>query len=179
MSEEQIVRCLLAARSTLSASAWLIVRDTHQAEELFQDAMVTAIREDQAFESEAQLVSWAQVVMRNAALNWAERRQKREVFLDVDVFELLDAEWTRKSRGASGPRLDALRECLDALPPKSRRLVEARYFDGLSCGEVGRQLGISLSAVYQRLSRLHRSLKDCIERRLQGPAATLEPEGSG
>jgi RNA polymerase sigma factor (sigma-70 family) len=176
LSREQIVRCLLDARSRLSASAWLIVHDAHTTEELFQDAMVKVLDEELGFEGEAQLISWAQVVMRNAALNWARRRQSRQVPLDADVLEMLEAEWARKPAASSGGRLDALRDCLDALPLGSRRLLESRYFEGRSCGEVSRILGVSLSAVYQRLSRLHQALKGCIERRRQGSQTTFEPE---
>jgi DNA-directed RNA polymerase specialized sigma24 family protein len=41
-----------------------------------------------------------------------------------------------------------------------------RYFDGHSCEEVAQQLGIGLNAIYKRVSRLHESLKDCIEEKL-------------
>ena len=44
--------------------------------------------------------------------------------------------------------------------------VRLRYFEDNSCGEVAKKLGTGLNAVYKRLSRLHQSLKDCIELRL-------------
>jgi RNA polymerase sigma-70 factor (ECF subfamily) len=152
------------------------VHDAHTTEEPFQDVMVKVLDDELAFEGEAELISWAQVVMRNAALNWARRRQFRQVPLDADVLEMLDAEWVRKPAASSGSRLDALRDCLEALPLNSRRLLESRYFEGRDCGDVSRILGISVTAVYQRLSRLHRALRACIERRLQGHQATFEPE---
>ncbi|MBL9131327.1 MAG: hypothetical protein JNG86_09020, partial [Verrucomicrobiaceae bacterium] len=65
-----------------------------------------------------------------------------------------------------GQRLEAFRECIAYVPEKSRQLLHLRYFDGHSCDEVAQRVGASVDAVYQRLSRLHRQLKQCVEQRL-------------
>ena len=64
--------------------------------------------------------------------------------------------------------MGALRDCLDQIPAASRRLLELRYFEGRSCNEVAAEVGAGLDAVYQRLSRLHRQLRACVEQRLGG-----------
>jgi len=45
-------------------------------------------------------------------------------------------------------------------------LLRLRYFDGNSCADVANKLGMGLSAVYKRLSRLHAGLRKCVELRL-------------
>lgn len=62
--------------------------------------------------------------------------------------------------------MEALQECLDRVPAQSRRLLELRYFEGRPCQEVADMLGAGVEAIYQRLSRLHRQLKQCVEQRL-------------
>jgi DNA-directed RNA polymerase specialized sigma24 family protein len=52
------------------------------------------------------------------------------------------------------------------VPANSRRLLELRYFDGRPCQEVAEMLGAGVEAIYQRLSRLHRQLKQCVDQRL-------------
>jgi RNA polymerase sigma-70 factor (ECF subfamily) len=97
--------------------------------------------------------------------------------LDDDVLELLEAEWAA-APALGGARVDALRDCLDRAPADARRLLELRYFEGRSCDEVAAESGLGLAAVYQRLSRLHRALKLCIERRLAGGATVFNPAAS-
>jgi RNA polymerase sigma factor (sigma-70 family) len=62
--------------------------------------------------------------------------------------------------------MEALRECLEGVPANSRRLLELRYFDGRPCQEVAEMLGAGVEAIYQRLSRLHRQLKQCVDQRI-------------
>jgi len=78
----------------------------------------------------------------------------------------LEREWLSETARRGEARMEALRACLNALPDKSSRLLRLRYFEGNDCGEVAKKLGTELNAVYKRLSRLHRDLKECIEIRL-------------
>ena len=91
------------------------------------------------------------------------------------MLDLLDARWAPTA--GAGARVDALRECVETLPSASRRLLDLRYSGGLSCTEVARQTGVKIDAVYQRLSRLHRALKGCVERRLAGGDVALAGGG--
>lgn len=163
---EKIVRILFAARARISAAAWVVVRDAAAAEDIFQNVSVKALTKDVAFEREAELLSWAHVTARHEAIDWLRRQRVNVVPLDADVLELLEAEWA--AAPALGPRVDALRECLEKTPADGRRLLELRYFEGRACDEIAHATGLGRDAVYQRLSRLHRALKACIERRLAG-----------
>ena len=72
----------------------------------------------------------------------------------------------RRILAHEGPRLKALRGCLDGLPRDSRQILDLRYSEERPCTEIAQSLGLGLEAVYQRLSRLHRALKQCTEQRL-------------
>ena len=171
LNQETIVRTLFAARTRLSAAVWLVVRDAQAAEDIFQNVSVKALTKNVVFEHEGQLLSWAHVTARHEAIDWLRRQRRNVVALDAGVLELLEAEWAAASGPPSSARVDALRDCLDATPAEGRRLLELRYFEGCSCEEAARAVGLGLDAVYQRLSRLHRALKLCVERRLSGDAA--------
>ena len=67
LSEEIILQTLLGARTRLSAAVWLVVRDTHGAEDIFQDITLKAMRGSATFESEAALRSWAFITARPSA----------------------------------------------------------------------------------------------------------------
>ena len=163
LSQEVIVRTLLGARTRISASAWMITRDVQAAEDIFQNLSVKALAGGNPFELEAQLISWAHITARHEALNWIRSRKGRMVCLDEAVLHLVAEEW---EEAPEGPRLKALRGCLDGLPRDSRQILDLRYSEERPCDEIATTLGLGLDAVYQRLSRLHRALKQCTEQRL-------------
>jgi RNA polymerase sigma-70 factor, ECF subfamily len=166
LDQESIVRSLFCARARLSAAAWLVVRDAQAAEDIFQNVSVKALTKGMPFEHEGALLSWATVSARHEAVDWLRKRKAETLGLDSDVLDLLDHEWQSRATGPEGPRMEALRECLEAAPANARRLLELRYFEGHSCAEVALALGAEIAAVYQRLSRLHRQMRQCVEQRL-------------
>jgi len=163
LSQEDVVRTLLGARTRISASAWMVVRDVQAAEDIFQNLSVKALSGSTRFELEAQLLSWAHITARHEALNWVRSRKGRTLVLDETILDLVASE----GQGEGG-RVEALRECLATLPSGSREILDLRYSEERSCVEISRVLGLGLEAVYQRLSRLHRAIKQCTERRLLG-----------
>lgn len=162
LTEPQILQCLMAARTRLSAAVWLVVRDTHGAEDIFQNVTLKAMSGSSTFENEAALLSWAFITARREGIDWLRRSRREAVGLDEGVLDLLDRDW-QSARPVSNARLDALSECLESTPLEARELLRLRYEQGHSCEEVAARSGLGLDAVYQRLSRLHRRLRECVE----------------
>lgn len=165
LTEQDILHCLMQARTRLSSAAWLVVRDTHAAEDIFQNVTLKALSGRGAFESEAALLSWAYITARREGIDWLRKHGRESVGLDSELLDLLDRDW-QAAGPASGARADALADCLANVPESGRELLRLRYFDGFSCNEVAARLGLGLDAVYQRLSRLHRTLRQCVEGKL-------------
>jgi RNA polymerase sigma-70 factor (ECF subfamily) len=115
-------------------------------------------------------MSWAFITARREGIDWLRRQKNAPVCLDETILELLEKEWADEALGQVGGRSQALRDCLEDLPAKSRDLLKRRYFDGHACEAVAEQLGARLDAIYKRLSRLHQALKKCIETKLEQPA---------
>lgn len=166
LSEPAVLQALMQARVRVSAAAWLIVRDTHAAEDIFQNVAVKALTRDLSFESESALLSWAFITARREGIDWLRRHRRETSCLGTEILELLEHEWQSEAVQPEGSRVDALRECLESVPEESRRLLRLRYFDGHNCEEVARSMGIGLNAIYKRVSRLHESLRLCIEGKL-------------
>ena len=163
LPQSEVIRTLLGARARLSAGFFLVLRDAHLAEDVFQEVMVKALDEGGLFTNEAQLLSWARAVGRNAGLNMLRKSGRISVGLPESLLERLAQE--SEAEAGSG-REEALAQCVESLPAAARELLELRYFNSLSCGDVAALTGSGLEAVYQKLSRLHRTLRDCVERRL-------------
>lgn len=166
LSQDELIRTLLSHRARISAGVWLVVRDVHLAEDVFQEVMVKALS-GAPFTNEAHLLSWCRITGRNAALNLMRKRGREVTTLSGDIMELLDAEAATEGSSKTA-RIEALQECLEALPETARALVDARYFEGRSCAEVAAAFKMGVDAAYQRLSRLHRTLRECLEGKLPG-----------
>ncbi len=166
LSEPEILQALMKWRTRLSAAAWVVVRDTHAAEDIFQNVALKAMTRVVKFESEAALLSWAFITARREGIDWLRRHRREALGLAEDILGRLEQEWQAASPQPSGARMDALRECLAAAPQSARQLLRLRYFEGYSCEEVAGHLGIGLNAIYKRISRLHESLRQCIEGKL-------------
>lgn len=164
MDQDQIVATLFAHRGRLSAAIWLIVRDVHLAEDVFQELAIKAAGQAELFQHPSQLLSWSHVTARNSALNLLRSRRNHWAALDESIIEQIETEWANDGT-AVDQRIDALQECLAALPPQSREALTLRYAEGRSCQEVAAGLGLKLDATYQRLSRLHLALRQCVERK--------------
>jgi RNA polymerase sigma-70 factor, ECF subfamily len=164
MDSDQIVTTLFAHRGRLSAAIWLIVRDVHLAEDVFQEVAIKASSQPNQFQNASHLLSWSHVCARNAALNLLRSRKKHMASLDESILEQLDSEWANDGNNVD-QRIDALQECLSALPQESRDALTLRYAEGRSCQEVAVSLGLKLDVTYQRISRLHIALRQCVERK--------------
>ena len=71
----------------------------------------------------------------------------------------------------------ALRQCLEKLPEKSRRLIEGHYQLGVSSADIASGMNLSADAVRQALCRLRGSLRKCMESTLSPGNARMEGEG--
>jgi RNA polymerase sigma-70 factor (ECF subfamily) len=165
LSDQETLQTLMAARTRVVAAVWIVVRDAQPAEDIFQNVAVKTMTKNVSFDSEEAAISWALTTARREGIDWLRRRRIELPVLDEESLELLDRGWENGS-GADNARSEALQECLSEIPETSRRLLRLRYFEGYACKDVARELGVGLDAVYQRLSRLHRSLKACVEQRL-------------
>lgn len=165
--ESDILQALMQWRTRISAAAWVVVRDAHAAEDIFQNVVLKALTREVRFANEAALMSWAFIAARREGLDWRRRHQRESLGLDAELLEVLEAEWQAEPACESGARMEALQECLESAPESARRILKLRYYEGWSCEEVAEKMGLGLNAIYKRVSRLHETLRDCVAGKLR------------
>jgi RNA polymerase sigma-70 factor, ECF subfamily len=164
MERETIVQLLLRERLRLTAVASAIVRDVHAADDVFQQVVLAALQAPTEFQDPGHVLAWSIRAARHRAIDLAQTRKLLP--LSEDVLDLLEAEWADPAPGAWSDRAEALHHCMGRLAGPARELLKMRYTDGLTAVSIARKLRRTADAVYQTLSRIHRALRDCVEREL-------------
>ena len=164
------VKGLMNDRAKLIAYLHAIVRDRHAAEDLFQEVVALAVQKHDEIQDREHLPLWARKAGRNKALESLRKKKYSPLTLDRDVLDLLEAPWITLDRLDPEDEMDHLRRCLDKLAPKTRRIVNLKYVEGLSGIQIAELVGSRVHSVYVALTRAHRSLQSCIgeRRRLEG-----------
>jgi len=143
-----------------------IVRDEHSAEDIFQEISLLAVHKQDEINDAEHLKNWLRVAARNKALHFLRSQTDVTVQLDSDVLGLIDPHFARHDALDNLEVIEALIHCKQRLSPYAKRIIEARYRDGLTGEKLAKELGRSLSAVYQAMSRTHAALADCIKEKL-------------
>ena len=167
LDDDAIARTLLNARGRLCAAFYLLLRDAHAADDVFQTVTVRALRSGAEFREVESLLAWAHITGRRLAIDLLRRKGSSWEPLDEALMLQMDADWAQRVGTHEGEVIHSLRECLESLPKNSRRLMEMRYEEGRSGDEISKLLSAKVEAIYQRLSRTHKLLRDCLEDKLK------------
>ncbi|SFR83493.1 RNA polymerase sigma-70 factor, ECF subfamily [Agromyces sp. CF514] len=144
--------------------AWAMAPSRMDVEEIVQDTFVTMWRKAAEITiSETSLLPWLLVTCRNLSRNLL-RKAARNRADELDENRVEPVASVRDQRDAEAAR-DDLRWVLDEisrLDPIDRRVCELCLVDGLPYAEAAEQLGLSVGAVKQRVSRSRARLKKAV-----------------
>jgi len=147
----------------LLRTAYLIVWDLHEAEDLVQEAFVKVARRWPKVSGMDHPAAYARRVLVNLALRESSKRSRRRAELSEP-----------RPSDPSAPAMplgnhDELHAALVALPPRQRAVLVLRYFLDLPEAEVAAALQCSLGTVKSTasrgLARLEQTLRPTNERR--------------
>ena len=141
---------------TAYRSAYYIVHDAAAAEDIAQEAFLSAVRALDRFDRRRPFAPWINRIVVNRAIDFTRARALRR---EVGA-ELADAAEAPQP----DPRIsDHLLAALAALAPEQRAVVVLRYLLEWTPGEIGRALGIPRGTVNSRLRRALDRLADTVE----------------
>jgi RNA polymerase sigma-70 factor (ECF subfamily) len=156
------------------ATARRIVRSDDDAQDVVQEAYVSAWKCIASFSGEARLSTWLHRVVVNAALMRLRARARRPEasiddllprFAEDGHFAESPAPWSSGVEDLVGvaETRKAVRACIDRLPESHRTVILLRDIEGLDTEETATALGVSTNAVKVRLHRARQALKTLIE----------------
>ena len=164
MKADEVVHVLLRWRLRVAGAAVAVARDVHAADDIFQQVVLAALEEREHFRDGDHLLAWAVRAARHRAIDLSRRRKM--ISLSDEVLDLLEAEWANPAPASWPDQMEALHRCVARLGARARELLQKKYADGLTVNVIAVQLRRTPDAVYQMLSRVHRSLRECVAREL-------------
>lgn len=122
--------------------AYGILRDTHVAEDVTQEAMVSMLSSLGRFDTRRSFEPWLHKIVTNRAIDWARARERRE-----EITRLVQPTVQEDASNL------VLLDTLGSLPVDQRAVVVLRHVAGYGTNEIARMLGIRRGTVGSRLRR--------------------------
>lgn len=127
-------------------------------EEVLQATFVTAFERLAGYRPEGTFLAWLKGIGRNLLLTEL-RQRRRSVGLDEGAMEDPEPE----DAAVQAEQVAALRDCVAALAPRARLLLERRYTAGLPLATLARQFKQKENTLAVTLSRIRAELRRCLD----------------
>ena len=140
--------------------------DWSEADDLAQEAFLTAYRKIHQFTGDGELEPWLKTIAKNHLRNHIRKRRDECVGGSEELGRLLDKEEIASIPISNGSR-DALSDCLRRVEGPSRELLTERYVTGKSVRDLAAESGRGYSALTMQLHRLRELLAECVRRKVE------------
>jgi RNA polymerase sigma-70 factor, ECF subfamily len=144
----------------------VLLRDRAQAEDAAQESLVRIWRALPRYDGRASLSTWIYTITRNRCLTAIQRRRDL-ASLDEESKGAVERELLEEQPPeAEDTQAQALlRELVEALPERYRRVLTLFYYEDRSVSEVGAMLGMAEGTVKTHLFRARALLAEQLKRR--------------
>ena len=145
-----------------------LVRDSGAIDDVHQETLVTAWRKLDRFDRTRPFAPWLRGIAKNHVLNHYRKTRRLPIHCQETVIAHLDArigEIERRSGDTWPEKLEALDDCLGALPAPSRTLLDLHYREEMTTDRIAGRTDLNRETVKKRLQRIRSTLAQCLERK--------------
>ena len=169
----EAVRHLVSSNNQrLFRTAWSILKNRHEAEDVVQSSYANALAAIGGFEGRSSLTTWLTRITINEALARKRAQERRRRHLEAEGVQVLDTyrEQLAKGSDAPSPEAEAARDQLRSLleraiadlPENFRTVFVLHEIEGLSVDDAAQALEIPTGTVKTRLMRARRKLQQAL-----------------
>jgi RNA polymerase sigma-70 factor (ECF subfamily) len=167
LDQTAALRLLLANRSMLLGYINVITGDPTLTEDVFQEVSIVVMEKFPDVQDHDGFRPWARTIARFQALKAVNKRRANPVILSGEVIDRLDQAWDlHDSEDPRTSTVAALERCIAKLTPRAQELVNLRYHQDLSGQHIAERLRKPLNTIYVAISRIHRTLAECVRAEL-------------
>ena len=165
-----VLKEFLTFRSELFGFIRAVFRNTHDAEDVFQEVARIVLEKTAEASQVLDFRAWVKEIARRQVLQHFRmlRARKTAGVPTEEMAELAAAVYLKHSPAANDltDEVDALRECLGRMPEPNAQLIRRRYAQDEEYDALARAARKSEPAVRRLVARLRLMLMDCVRRRL-------------
>ena len=149
----------------IHALAWQQIGDFHIAQEITQDAFLTAYHKLTTLTDHNRFAGWLYVITNRKCIAWHRKKSPQPQSLEatdpVELEEVYYSEYMTQQReeAANKKRRAIVQKLLSKLQESERTVVNLYYIAGMTCEDIGKFLGVSPNTVRSRLHRARKRLK--------------------
>ncbi|MFH1024997.1 MAG: sigma-70 family RNA polymerase sigma factor [Planctomycetota bacterium] len=173
--EGPLIREFLSFRWELYGYIRSMVRNTHDAEDLFQEVAAVMVEQEKIGTKVENFPGWVREIARRRVLDFYKKADKRRLrYLPAEDVVLLAGEVGERhpfDPAQTGEEYDALRVCLGRLSGTNLEMVKMRFMEDRDYTEIAARVKRREGAVRQAVSRVREFLAGCIEKTLAKMAA--------
>lgn len=155
-------RLVCAHADTILRVCYTYLHSRADAEDICQDVLIKLLQRGEPFDTAEHERAWVVRVAINACKDKL-RKDKLGAVVSLDDVGELEAAPDVSEVAADG-RSQSVLEAVQSLPLVYREPIYLHYYEGYSVRECAQLLGLSESAVAQRLSRARKQLKSILHR---------------
>ncbi|MGA2062841.1 MAG: sigma-70 family RNA polymerase sigma factor [Thermoguttaceae bacterium] len=158
---EQFVNC----QRSLYGYVFSLVGSSEAADEILQETNLLICKKINQFDGKVKFITWACEIARYKVLEYQKKTQLRNLSLDMPLLEQI-AKQAAQLASQVDWRLPLLRECMEELSPKDRKLIEDRYSQGATVQSLAEARKRSSGGIRVALHRIRTMLLECVEWKL-------------
>ncbi|QDT65767.1 sigma-70 family RNA polymerase sigma factor [Calycomorphotria hydatis] len=158
---ETFLRLLTEHERKLGRYAMMLVPHAPDADEILQEAKLVMWRSFDQFETGTDFAAWSRKVVFHQVLKYRRQPSRKALPFCEETYQLLAGEASSGEEYFDRRRM-ALKSCLTKLTSEHQRILSLRYEEELSIERIAEEVERTAGAVYRLLSRIRRSLHECI-----------------
>ena len=152
-------------QKSVHALAWRKVGDFHDAEEITQDTFLQVYKKLPTLKDPYKFAGWLYVIANRLCIDWIRKKNLAIQSLeDTPVEEIEKSSYThhvseQSEIASSERRREIVKKLLAKLPESERTVMTLHYLGEMTVKEISKFLGVSVSAIHNRLYRARKRLK--------------------
>ena len=163
----EIAGLLIQNQSAVLGYILACVRNHADADDIFQEVSVAAVQLCEQLNDRDGFLPWIRRIAQFRILKHIERSKRLAPMSPELISQLAEVAEEMDSNNLRETRARRLSECVDALPPESRRMILMRYSDsGHSVDDIAKSINRSVQATYALLKRIRAVLRECVTAKL-------------
>ena len=158
-TKEEIFKSLIASDlGMLRAGAYRVLKDSNEADDAVQDALVSAWKKFDQFDGKSKLSTWVFKIMMNICFDRLRAAKRKS-----EKIRKFSAEMSKKRTETADYRIDLMNEAVPELSDPWKVSLLMVFFRGMDIADAAAELGFTVEKFYQIIHKAKQLLREKLQ----------------